>query len=412
MKILLIARTCPYPPDDGEKLRVFNLIRHLSHHDITLVCRVMNENELRGVPVLEQYCRQVKYAFIPSPASNLIRLRWCFPFVFSRYPISLATVYFSEIAGILQELADDELFDIIQIEHSSLTVYLDQVEFANRPPKLLTLHNIDSIRNERLLRTMKWGGEKVYLYINQLRFRSWERASIRRYECIVTMSEKDRSDIAALAADSEVVVVPNGVDTDTLKPLSNVTTSGTLLFVASMDSESNHDGAIYFLKEIFPLVKSRYPKASVWMVGRRPRQELLDFHNGDDIIVTGGVPDVTEFYGRAVVAVVPLRSGGGTRLKILEAMAYGVPVVSTSIGTEGLHVENRTHLLIADEPSAFADALGCLFDDAELCSTLVSSARRLVEEEYDWHVVASRQDRIYQRLMGSAILNSGEAAWR
>jgi glycosyltransferase involved in cell wall biosynthesis len=139
------------------------------------------------------------------------------------------------------------------------------------------------------------------------------------------------------------------------------------------------------------------------MVGRRPRRELLAHHNGEDIVVTGGVPNVAEYYGKATVAVVPLRSGGGTRLKILEAMAFGVPVVSTSVGCEGLQVEHGKHLLIADEPSAFVDAIGSLFEDAALRPALVSSARRLVEDNYDWHVVASLHDRLYNRLREEAL---------
>jgi polysaccharide biosynthesis protein PslH len=395
MKILWIARTCPYPPNDGEKIRVFNLIKNLSHHDITLVFRAMHENELQGATALQQYCRQVRYAYIPSPTSQLTRVGWCLPFVFTRYPISLATVYFQEIATILRELCARETYDVVHVEHSSLTIYLDGLKFQNNPYTILTLHNVDYARNVRVMANTPAGIYKLFLYYNQLKFKQWETDSIMRYDKVITVSGTDKETIEEMGVSGAIDVVPNGVDTEKLQMIPRRSASRSILFVASMDSEANHDGAMFFLEQIFPLVKKRVPDASLYLVGRNPRQELKAFDHTDGIVVTGEVPEVRQYYEKAAVAVVPLRSGGGTRLKILEAMALGIPVVSTAVGCEGLNVEDGKHLVVADDPRLFAEAVIDIFDNDELCRSLVQASRKVVEEQYDWRTIAAQQDQLY-----------------
>jgi glycosyltransferase involved in cell wall biosynthesis len=397
MKILWIARTCPYPANDGEKIRVFNLIKNLSHHDITLVFRAMHDNELQGIPVLREYCREVRYAYIPSPSTHLTRVRWCLPFVFTRYPISLATVYFKEIADILRELCDKETFDVVHVEHSSLTIYLDALKFKNTPHTILTLHNVDWVRNSRVIANTPPGIYKLFLYYNQLRFQKWETESIMRYDTVIAVSDTDRETIRQMGITNEIDVVPNGVDTEKLKLVPQRTAANSILFVASMDSEANHDGAMFFLEQIYPIIKASVPGATLFLVGRNPRQELKSFDQRDGISVTGEVPDVRHYYEQASVAVVPLRSGGGTRLKILEAMALGIPVVSTTVGCEGLQVQNGKHLVVVDDPKLFAAAVIEQFDNDVASQSLVQASRKVVEEQYDWRTIAAQQDRLYSR---------------
>jgi len=397
MKILWIARTCPYPPNDGEKIRVFNLIKNLAHHEITLVFRAMHESELEGVDTLRRYCREVKYAYIPSPSTNLERASWCLPFLFSRYPIALSTVYFKEIAGILQELCSEHAYDIVQVEHSSLTIYLDKLKFINNPCTILTMHNVDYVRNDRVIENTPAGFYKLFLYYNQFKFKKWEARSLAGCDRIVAVSSSDREIIEQLGVAGNVEIVPNGVDTLALRQIeAREREPQSIIFVASMDSEANHDGALFLLKQIFPKIKALVPSVSLYLVGRNPKNSLKAFDNGEDVFVTGEVPGVLDFYEKASVAVVPLRSGGGTRLKILEAMALGVPVVSTTIGCEGLEVEDRKHLLVADDPDLFARAVVELLKDKELGRALVAASRKRVEGQYDWRSIAARQDDLYR----------------
>ncbi len=396
MKILWLARTCPYPPNDGEKLRVFNLLRILvRHHELTLVCRVMSDDEYDGLNVLREMGIQTVGVPVPSPTSYIQRLHWLLPFVFSRYPVSLCTVFFPKIRDAIRDLVSKQGFDVIQVEHSSLTIYLDYIRFLNAPALVLTMHNIDRLRNERIIAATPFGLRKIYLLWDQARFKQWEMASLQRYNRVVVMSALDASLLHKDLPDLAIDVVPNGVDCTSLGYEPPRHDENLMIFVASMDSEANHDGAMFFLREIFPLIR-RYTNTRASMVGRNPQPDLIAMQNGSTILVTGKVDDVLPFYRQAAVAVVPLRSGGGTRLKILEAMAMGTPVVSTTVGAEGLEVSNEQNILLADTPTAFAQAVIRIIHDSSLAARLSSNARKLVENYYDWKEIAQLQGDVYQ----------------
>jgi glycosyltransferase involved in cell wall biosynthesis len=230
-----------------------------------------------------------------------------------------------------------------------------------------------------------------------MRFKKWELDSVRRYSSVVAMSEFDKQLLLAELPSLPVHIVPNGVDISGIS-FSPVTDNlKKIIFVASMDSEANHDGAMFFAKEIYPLVKQKHSSSSITFVGRNPRQELKEIDNGNDLLVTGKVTDVSDYYRQATVAIVPLRSGGGTRLKILEAMAAGTPVVSTTVGCEGLDLIDQEHLLIADTPQAFAAAVSRLLSDTSFRLGLIERARKCVEVHYDWQLIARQHESVYRK---------------
>jgi len=401
MKILLIARDCPYPANDGGKIRIFNLIKNLSHHDITLVCRTMFPEEQLGVSELKKYCSNVHAIHIPSPSSFIEKLRWVLPFVFSRYPIGMATIFFKNFLKTIQEVCANNSFDVIQIEHSSLTIYLDYLSIPDTTRTILTMHNIDYIRNERVINNLPFGIAKIYQRMNQSKYKQWELASLQRYDRVVAMSEIDKDIMTNDLPGLNVDIVPNGVDTVAVafnQEKRYRQDSRNIVFVASLDNEANHDGAMYFVNEIFPLVKKEYPDVVIYLVGRFPKEELTRKHNGNDIVVTGMVPSVDEYYHESAVAIVPLRSGGGTRLKVLEAMAVGVPVVSTTVGAEGINITTNKDIMLADTPEDFACCVVDLLTDIPMRNNIIEQARRKVEQEYDWKIIAEQHDLIYKSL--------------
>lgn len=400
LRILWIARTCPYPANDGEKLRVFNLLKTLSQlHDLTVIYRAIEAEEEAGATELRKFCKGVYGVRVPRPRGAVEKLRWMLPFLFSRYPLALCTVFFRPIAHQLAQLARSERYDIVQVEHSSLSIYRDHVDFAGDPATVLTMHNIDYLRNERVLRNTPWGAAKLYHWLNQRRFKRWELGVLARYDQVIAMSEVDREVLETDVAGLPVQVVPNGVDATAIPFAPAAAGTNTIIFVASMDSEANHDGAMFFLQEVWPLLKRQRPDTVLKLVGRGPNAELRAADNGNDVIVTGKVDDVLKFYREAAVAIVPLRSGGGTRLKILEAMAAGTAVVSTTIGCEGLEVGHERDILIADEPAALAEAIRHVLDDEPARAALVHAARELVETRYDWKLIARQHQMVYQEAL-------------
>ena len=401
MKILLIARDCPFPANDGGKIRIFNLIKNLSHHDITLVCRTMSPEDQAGIAELKKYCRTVYGIYIPSPGSFIKKLNWVLPFVFSKYPLGMSTIFFKEIQKTIQEICANERFDVIQVEHSSLTIYLDDLFIPDTSRTILTMHNIDYIRNERVIENLSFGIKKIYELINQAKYKQWELACLERYDRIIAMSELDREIMINDVPGLNVDIIPNGVDTFEItykEEERSQENNKNIVYVSSLDNEANHDGAMYFVDEIFPIIKNKCPDAVIRFVGRCPRKELVDRHNGSDIVVTGMVPSVIKYYQEAAVAIVPLRSGGGTRLKVLEAMAAGVPVVSTTVGAEGINITSGTDIWLADTPDCFAHCVVDLFNDMSMRSSIVKHAREKVEKEYDWKIISQRHDLLYKSL--------------
>ena len=213
MKVLWITRTCPFPANDGEKLRQFNILKAIaSKHEITLVCRVMNESQLSGLAELRKFCAVVHGIHIPSPKSNLERLQWLFPFLFSRYPLAACTVYFRQIDKILRVLAATERFDIIQIEHPWMTLYTDHMSLKNKPATVLTMHNIDYLRNERIIAHTPFGLTKVYQLVNQIKVKRRELEILGKYDVVVTMSELEREALLKERSKLCISVIPNGAD--------------------------------------------------------------------------------------------------------------------------------------------------------------------------------------------------------
>lgn len=403
LRILWIARTCPFPANDGEKLRVFNLLKALStEHELTVVYRVMAADEIAGEEELRKFCRGgVHGVNIPRPKGILRKIGWVLPFVISRYPISLATVFFEPIAAVLQALSTSQRFDIVQVEHSSLAIYLDRVHFAGSPATVLTMHNIDHVRNERVLRNTPWGIKKLYHYLNQRRFKRWELGVLQQFDEVIAMSSVDREMLLGDLPTLPVEVVPNGVDASAIAYLPAPPEATNVIFVASMDSEANHDGAMFFLREVWPLVRGQHQGACLQFVGRNPMPELVAAHNGNDVFVTGKVDDVLCYYQDAAVAIVPLRSGGGTRLKILEAMAAGTAVVSTTVGCEGLEVKDGRNIVVADEPAVFAQGVLRMLADREARMGIAKGGRELVEATYDWALIARQHDVVYRQAVAA-----------
>ena len=398
MKILWIARTCPYPANDGEKLRVLNLLKMLSvQHELTVIFRVKDQEELTGVAELQKFCKEVYGVVVPKPRGTIDKIRWLMPFLFSRYPISLCTVFFRAISDMLIQISATRHFDVVQVEHSSLAIYLDHVRFEGNPVKVLTMHNIEYIRNARILKNSSFGVNKLYHFATQAYFQRWEIDVLNQFDDVIAMSNFDKSVLLEKNPKLSVHVVPNGVDVRGIpfQPVETVTE--TVIFVASMDSDANHDAAMYFIRDIWPLLRRLRPDLKVIFVGRYPQQELVAEHNGADITVTGKVNDVFSYYRIATVAIVPLRSGGGTRLKILEAMATGTAVVSTSVGCEGLDVEDGVNILVADTAENFAAAIEKTLVDDVFRRSLVTEARHLVEAKYDWDIIAKQHDIVYRQ---------------
>jgi glycosyltransferase involved in cell wall biosynthesis len=259
-------------------------------------------------------------------------------------------------------------------------------------PVLLFQHNVESMIFERHALTASNAPLRWFWRAQWRKMERFEREACQRFGGVVAVSEADRAIFTERFGARRTFAIPTAVDADYFRPAAGPVTDGHLVFTGSMDWLPNEDAMTFFCRDVLPLIRAEEPRVTLSIVGRAPTPAVRALANDRGVLVTGTVDDVRPHVGKAAVYVVPLRIGGGTRLKIFEAMAMGKAVVSTAVGSEGLPVVHDQHLLIADRPREFADAVLSLLRDGGRRQRLEAAARSLVVERYDWSAVAGQLD--------------------
>ena len=260
---------------------------------------------------------------------------------------------------------------------------------------VLFQHNVEAIIWKRHVENAPTFAHRRYFEIQARRMDKFEGEVCRAVKSVIAVSDVDAKVMKENYGVSRVNAIPTGVDLDYFKPVGNMPRSTDLVFIGSMDWMPNIDGAEWFVREILPLIRKRKPDCSVVLAGRTPTAAILDLAKADPLIrVTGTVPDVRPYLWGATASIVPLRIGGGTRLKIFESMAAGVPVVSTTIGAEGLPVEPETQILIADDPVSFAECCLQLIEDSSAREKIADAAQEMVAARFSWEAVSLEFERL------------------
>jgi polysaccharide biosynthesis protein PslH len=396
VRLLIATLGPPVPADRGARVRDLELLRRLGlHHEVTVLAILGSTQEAAALKELEGAVNRVEWvadARAPGrPAARVLR---------AAYGTPIASVPFlpRQAARRFAQLISDEHPDLIQIEHSFLAPLVDAIPAQRRPPVVLSLHNVGdrqyaSMAASRSRRDLVRVGSRV----KHALVRSLERRYLGRFDLVLVVSEPEREAVRALEPGVAVEVIENGVDTDRLLPLEEADRA-SVLFVANLAYRPNVDGAVWLCARVVPALRALRPGAEVRIVGPAPPRRLRGLARRRGVAVTGLVPDVVPHYRWARVAVAPIHSGGGTRMKILEAMALGRPVVSTRLGCDGLEAEDGRHLLVADRAGDFARQIAALLEDAQLRERLCREGRRLVERRYSWQRSADKLLTIYERL--------------
>jgi sugar transferase (PEP-CTERM/EpsH1 system associated) len=399
VRILLVTSNLPYPPITGEKIRVWHLLQRIAQcHDITLLSLLDAASEIRFLPHLQRYCARVETVVKQRRRPRGRLLLHLLKTMLKGQPPRNSIAYYEEMQRKVREVANTQSFDIIQIEQSHMAPYIEFMVDADSAARLVTLHNAGAIQYKRILEVESSLRGRFGAWLDWLFLRHWEPTYVARHfdKCIV-VSPMDEALLRQANLALDTVVIPNGVDTAQYDPLPEVPASKDILFIGKMSYVPNADAAIFLCHEVFPLIKQQMPDTRLLIVGQSPPEAVRTLAS-EDVIVTGYVKSVFPYYHQALVSVVPLRAGSGTRLKILESMAVGRPVVSTALGCEGLAVTHGENILIADEPADFAAQTVRLLSDAELRQRLVINGRRLVETTYDWQVIAQQLLQIYDEV--------------
>jgi sugar transferase (PEP-CTERM/EpsH1 system associated) len=387
VKLLWVKAGGLVPPDTGGKIRSYNILCELAKlHEVTLFlfCAAHEagaQAELRGVVK-----RLIAVPLDLPEAKGAGELVNYGANLFSREPYNLAKYCKPEVRERLGALLAEEKFDLLLCD---FLVTAGAIPWDVSCRKVIFQHNVETViwrRHYQVATNPLW---KAVSWFEWKRMEAAERKYLQKADQVIAVSENDRRTFLKYVDANKVAVTETGVDTKFFQPGADEEIPNSLAFTGSMDWLPNEDAIVYFAEEILPLIKQRLADVTLAVVGRKPSRRLIALSAGlPEIQFTGWVEDVRPYVMKRAVYIVPLRIGGGTRLKIFEAMSMGKPVVSTSIGAEGLPVRNGEHLLLADDPAKFADLTVRLLWDAARRRQIGMAARHLVEENYSWATVS------------------------
>ena len=403
MKILWVKGGKLLPVDTGGKIRSINILRQLAvRHELTLLSYYGGQrDEAYESEIARQFPGAVT-VHTAAPDSNILRQALDYALnIPSPAPYAVTKFTSSKVKrllkGWLAERREAGLpFDVAVCDFLSASLNFPS---ALHTPTVLFQHNVESILWQRQSLHEPDLFKRTAFKLEAAKMTRYERAAVGRFHHVIAVSEHDRQLMSEMTDPSRISVVPTGVDLQKYRPGPSAT-APLVIFTGSMDWEANIDGCDYFCREVWPSVRERVPGVHLRIVGRNPHPRVKKLA-GEDIEVTGTVPSVTEHLREAAVVVVPLRIGGGTRLKIYEAMAMGKAVVSTSIGAEGLDVNHKSDILIADEAGEFARSVITLLTDEQLRQRIEGEAARQAAA-YDWPVIADRFEEVLARVRVSA----------
>ena len=303
----------------------------------------------------------------------------------------------SDVQARLNQLLSSGYFDIVQVEFCQMAVHEFPTGSSNRPLLVLDEHNIEHDVIRRMSEATKTLGRRIYHEVNWRKLKREELSAWRRFDGVVLTSRRDELLVKHDVPTARTAVVPNAVDLSSFTPSNVPTDPCTLLFFGVMNYFPNTDGMTYFVKEVLPKIQAAHPNVHLKIVGMNPPKSIKSLTN-HQIEVTDVVDDPRPYLDSATVVVVPLRAGGGTRFKIIEAMAKGKAIVSTRVGAEGIEVEHEKELLLADDAESFAREVSRLLRDPELAERLGRSGRRLAEQSYGREAAVRKLESFYEEL--------------
>jgi glycosyltransferase involved in cell wall biosynthesis len=419
MKILLICPFFPYPPNTGIRIREYNIIKQLSKKHLIALCSfVQSEKEVRFIKELKSFCFEI----IPIRHKfELGRRRWYHVPLGFFWPNAIC--FFGrgtkELFEVILKLIKKYHFDCIIVDTLYMARYVSDIKNIS---KFLVEHNIETIVQRRIFLHTKSLIMKLRKYLYWKSFEKFEAKTCEQFLGCIVVSNEDKKFLLKISPRiSNLEVIPNGVDTSFCSFSFNLKENNNLIFTGALTYSANFDAMQYFLKEIYYLIKKEIPNIKLKITGGTRGVNINKLKLDESVKLTGYVDDVRPLIKNSAVCIVPLRIGGGTRVKILEAMALGTPVVSTSIGAEGIeglrpvirgswlvardtnnetrYTKNDFNIWIADTPEDFAEAVVTLLEDENLAEALGKNARRYVEENHNWDEKAKQLEEIYEKAM-------------
>lgn len=401
MNILQVAPQVPWPPEDGGKVGIFNITRHLTGRGHRITLFGFDRAPGTDYAPLRKYCDLVAVGHstgnsIVGAALNL----------FSDIPYTVSKYRSRRLLDQLMEFARNNPVDVVHVDHLHMAAYGVELKRRLGLPIVLREHNVESVIVERFAATAPNPAVRAYARMQHGRAVRYEAAMAGEFDACCPITPDDAERLRSMSPRARLTVVPGGVESSYFAPADPArAVPGSIVFFGALDWVPNRDAVAWFLDDVFPRVLAAVPSATFTIVGKDAPADLVR-RAGPRCAVLGYVADLRAEIQRHAVSIAPFRIGGGMRLKIIESFAMGVPVVSTSVGCEGIEGRDGEHLLVGDTPGAFAERVAAVLADPAAGRRLAENAFRLASERYRWEKVAEMLEGVY---LGAAGGGGGKA---
>lgn len=407
MKILFLTQIVPFPPDAGPKVKTWHVLRALigQGHAVTLLSFVRPEEEPH-LKELQKICTAVHV--VPIKRSRIADVFYMVHSYLTTHPFLIERDDLPEMQATVNKLVKENDFDFIHADQLTMVQFgIRGASVApNKKPKVIfDAHNAVWSIVERMQENARWF-LKPLLGVETRRIKRYEGELLKTVDHVLAVTDVDRAGLEEALNFSKIklgekvapiTIVPIAVDTQQLQPIKRKPASKNIVTLGTLHYPPNADGIRWFFTEVFPLIRQRVPDATLTIIGKNPPQDFVDYAiaNSEAIRLTGYVPELPPYLEQSALMVVPVRAGGGMRVRILEAFAYAMPVVTTTIGLEGIHAELEKDVIVADTSEDFAKRVIELLEDKSMQEKLATNGRQLAQQKYDWQIVLSAMNPIY-----------------
>jgi glycosyltransferase involved in cell wall biosynthesis len=402
LKILFLTNRIPFPIIDGQTRRTYHILKGLAQkHEVTLLSLYERIEEIapKNIQHIESFCKDVDFLPAPSKAFSFAMTVRLFRSLVSKYPYTIWRHYSRPYLNKIHNKLETEQYDLV---HCDILPLAYTVQKIKSPVCTITDHDVSYLKTFRMAKQARNPFQKMFLYIEAFKQKKLESRVFNNFDLSIAVSKVDKEHLKRLCPKGRFEVIENGVETNEFKPISRNNYNNIIGWFGGFGHLPNKEAVYYFLRDIYPLIKKSISDVEFHLIGGNVPQKLKKIAAFDSSLkIMGFVDDPKQYLQEAKVIVVPLLSGSGTRLKILEALALGKAIVTTSIGCEGIEAENNEHHLVADTPQEFARVTVEILRNDDLRNKLERNGRELAKRKYDWDIICNKLNRVYVELVSS-----------
>ncbi|MGU8583467.1 glycosyltransferase family 4 protein [Clostridium perfringens] len=392
-KILFISTLLPYPLDNGGKIKTYNTLKILSeNYDIDLICYYENEKELKYIENLNKVVKNIDVfkSKITTNENKKYMCKLALKSLFTGLPLTVLKFSNQKFSQLINKKIEKNKYEKLYIDHLQISINIKKFNVKTLD-YILDEHNCEYLIMKRKAKEEKNIFKKIFFEIEYLKLKHYEKKIGNKVDKIISLSETDKKELENIGVkENKIKVIPIAFSTDYIKEnLEEKKECLNILFLGTMSWMPNYEGVLWFLKNVIPILRDEKINFKFYIVGKGANEEINYYNNGKDIIILGFVEDLNEYFNLCDCMIVPIFFGSGLRVKIIEAFAKKMPVISTTIGAEGLYVKNRKNILISDSSKEFFSALKDIYNP-EVRKKLAENGRKVFENEYSFEAIKNK----------------------